>query len=329
MKAMVIHRFGGPGVFSPAEMSKPALKAGQVLVEVHASSVNPIDYKLRKGLFPAIAPPFPAVLHGDVAGVVVKAAKGVQQFVPGDEVYGCAGGVAGHGGALADYMACPAALLAKKPKTLTFAEAAALPLAGITAWEAMIDRAQVRPGQRVLVHGGTGGVGHLALQIAKWAGSRVYATASSADKLRLAKSLGADGTIDYKTEPVEEYVARHTRGKGFDVVFDTVGGQNLMTSFEAAGLGGTVAAIAARGKADLTPLHMKALTLHAVFMLIPLLKGIGRDHHGKILSQLALLVDEGHVRPLLDEERFSFAEVGAAHRKLERGRAVGKIVLTR
>jgi NADPH2:quinone reductase len=329
MDAMIIHRFGGPEVFTPANLPKPRLKAGHVLVEVHASSVNPIDYKLRKGLFPAITPPFPAVLHGDVSGVVVKIGAGVRRFKRGDAVYGCAGGVLGQGGALAEFMCCPEVLLAKKPRPLGHAEAAAMPLAAITAWEAIIDRACVRPGDRVLIHGGTGGVGHLALQLAKWAGGRVAVTASSDEKLRLAKKLGADHTIHYKNEAVQAYVGRITRGRGFDVTFDTVGGTNLEKSFEAAARCGRVAAIAARGRADLTLLHMKGLTLHAVFMLIPMLHGAGREHHGEILNTLARLVDEGRVRPLIDEERFSFRDVAAAHRKLELGRAVGKVVLTR
>lgn len=329
MEAMVIRRFGGPEVFISATVPKPRLKAGEVLVEVRATSVNPVDYKLRQGLFAAIAPPFPAVLHGDVAGVVVKTAAGVSRFRPGDAVYGCVGGVGKTPGCLAEFVAADARLLAHKPKSLDFAAAAALPLVGITAWEALIDRARVGPGERVLVHGAAGGVGHIGVQLAKWAGAKVYATASGDEKMRLAKDLGAAAAINYKEENVEAYVARLTRRRGFDVVFDTVGGENLDRSFAAAALGGRVAAIAARGAADLTPLHMKALTLHAVFMLVPLLYGMGRERHGEILGELARLVDDGQLRVVLDAMRYSFLDVGSAHSRLEQGQAMGKIVLVR
>lgn len=327
MNAQIIESFGGTDVFRSAELPKPQLPPGHVLIRVAATSVNPIDCKIRAGVVPALLPELPAVLHGDVAGVVEAVGEGVTAFRPGDEVYGCAGGMRGTAcGALADYMAADAALLAFKPRTLSMRESAALPIAAITAWQALIERAAVRPGQRVLVHAAAGGVGHLGVQLAKWAGAEVYATASPA-KLALALALGADVAIDYTAETVAQYVEAHTGGRGFDVVFDTVGGANLDRSFEAAALNGTVAAIAARSTHDLSPLHGKGLSLHVVFMAIPLVQGSGRSRLGEALTRIAELVDAGKLRPLLDPKHFTFEQVGQAHAYLESGQAVGKVTL--
>jgi NADPH2:quinone reductase len=298
-----------------------------VLIRVAGSSVNPVDTKIRAGAIPGITPDFPAVLHGDVAGTVEAVGPGVDGFAPGDEVWGCAGGVKGCGGALAELMAADARLVARKPERLGPVDAAALPLVGITAWEALVDRARVTPGQRVLVHGAAGGVGHVGVQLAKLAGALVYATASTDAKAEVARQLGADGVIPYREQSVADYVAEHTGGAGFDVVFDTVGGDNLAASFAAARTGGAVVTIAARSTQDLAPLHAKGLTVHCVFMLLPMLTGHGRARHGEILSALARLIDAGRLRPLLDPEVFDFSAAAAAHRKLEQGAALGKIRL--
>ncbi len=328
MKAIVINAFGGPEVFEQKEIPKPDVRPGHVLVRVAASSVNPVDTKIRSGLLGMIAPDFPdAVLGCDMAGVVEAVGDGVTDFAPGDEVYGCAGGVKGCPGALAEFQLVDERLIARKPATLGMAEAAALPLVAITAWDALIDRTKVSEGQRVLVHAATGGVGHLGIQLAKAAGATVFATASSPEKLALAASLGADAGINYKESSVEDYVAEYTGGAGFDVVFDTVGGDNLQGCFTAAALNGTVASISTRCTCDLTPFHQKALSMHVTFMLLPMLTGNGRARHGEILRELAELVDAGKVKPLVHAERFSFAEVGKAHALLQAGGALGKIVL--
>jgi NADPH:quinone reductase len=229
---------------------------------------------------------------------------------------------------LAEYMLADARLVAHKPKLLTMAEAAALPLVSITAWEGLIDRAKVHPGQKVLVYGATGGVGHIGVQLAKWAGATVYALVSSDEKAAIIHRLGADITINYRQQPVEEFVAEHTDGQGFDVVFDTVGNDNLQNAFKAAKLNGTVVSIVSLSQQDLTLLHAKGLTLHLVFMLIPMLFGVDRAHHGKILSKLAQIVDEGRVRPLLDSKTFNMTEIASAHRHAESDQAIGKVVLT-
>ncbi|MGM1033702.1 MAG: zinc-dependent alcohol dehydrogenase family protein [Bacillota bacterium] len=327
MKAQIIQSFGDPSVFQLEEVSKPELKPGHVLIQAKASSVNPIDTKVRAGAVPAVAPEFPAVLHGDVAGLVSAVGEGVTEFKVGDEVFGCAGGFKGTGGALAEFMLADADLLAHKPKNLTMEEAAALPLVAITAWEALFNRAHLVPGQDILIHAATGGVGHIAIQMAKWQGATVYTTASSQEKLEIGTRLGADVTINYREESVHDYVQKYTDGKGFDVVFDTVGGENLDRSFEAAAVHGTVAAIAARSTHDLSPVHSKGLSLHVTFMLLKILNKDMHKQYGEILKKVAKVVEEGKLRPLVDPNMFTFDEVSKAHEYMESGKAIGKIVL--
>lgn len=218
MKAQVIRQFGDQSVFELTEIPKPKIKPGHVLIRIHATSVNPIDYKLRSGYIPQITPSFPAILHSDVAGIIEEVGEGVTTFRAGDEVFACAGGIKNEQGALAEFMLADASLVAKKPASLTMAEAAALPLVSITAWEALFEKAQIKPNQHVLIHAGTGGVGHIAIQLAKWAGAKVYTTISSDEKARLATALGADVVINYREEKVDDYVKRLTDGKGFDMV---------------------------------------------------------------------------------------------------------------
>ena len=328
MKSQIIQSFGEPSVFQLKEVLKPELQPGHVLIHVMATSVNPIDCKVRSGAVPAVAPEFPAILHGDVAGVVTAVGEDVTAFKIGDEVFGCAGGFKGTtGGALAEFMLADADLLAHKPKNLTMEEAAALPLVSITAWEALFNRAKLTSGQTILIHGATGGVGHIAIQLAKWAGATVYTTASSQEKLAIGTRLGADGTINYREESVLDYVQTYTNGKGFDVVFDTVGGENLNRSFEAAAIDGTVLAIAARSTHDLSPMHAKGLSLHVTFMLLKILNKEMHKQHGDILKKIAKIVEDGKLHPLLDANSFTFDEVSKAHEYMESGNAIGKIVL--
>jgi NADPH2:quinone reductase len=328
MQAMVIREFGGPEVFERREIPKPSPAPGQVLVRVKASSVNPVDTKIRSGMLAAMAPEAPSVLGCDMSGVVEEIGEGVAGLAPGDAVYGSPGGVKGHPGALAEYMTADVRLIAPKPERLTWEEAAALPLVSITAWDGLIDRAKVHAGQRVLVHGGAGGVGHLALQLCAAQGAEVWTTVSSPEKEEIARSLGAAGVINYREQSVDDYVRTVTDGKGFDVVFDSVGGENVARCFQAAAVSGTVVSISTRTTADLSPLHAKGLTLHVVFMIIPLLYNRGREHHGEILRSLTRLVESGKVRPLCDPRRFAFADAAEAHTWLQSGKAVGKVVLT-
>jgi NADPH2:quinone reductase len=324
MRAQILKAFGGPENFEIADIPKPEIRPGTVLVRLMATSVNPIDIKIRTGL--PIGPDLPAVLGADVAGIVEQVGAGVLDFRPGDEVYGCAGGVKGQGGALAEYILVDARLIAPKPRTLSMHEAAALPLVSITAWDAL-ERTEISESTHILIHGGVGGVGHIAVQLAKAAGSRVATTVSSAAAQDLAQSLGADETINYREETVNAYVDRLTAGRGFDVVFDTIGGDNLRLSFAAAAYGGRVATTNARTIQDLGPLHAKGLSFYAVFMLLPMLRGQGRDRHGRILRAVAMLADAGKLRPLIDDSRFTLETAPDAHRRLESGKARGKVVI--
>ena len=325
MKAVVINEFGAPSNFRVEELSSRELKAGEVRINVKATSVNPVDMKIRSGQAEAFAPAFPAVLHGDVAGIVEEAYEG-SAFKKGDEVYACAGGVKGLDGALREQMIVDQKLVAKKPARLSMKEAAALPLVSITAWEALIDRINVKPGQNVLIHGATGGVGHIAIQIAKSLGAIVYTTASTNEKMKLGQELGADYAINYKETSVEEYVNHYTDGKGFDAVFDTVGGDNMEKSFQAVKNGGDVACIVGSGEHDMTQLYVKSASYHGVLMLVPMLTNEGREHHGDILNRVAHMVDHGILKPVLDEQSFTFTTIGDAHARLESGKTIGKVV---
>jgi NADPH:quinone reductase len=326
MKAILLKSHGDIEGFSVEEISEPEVRHGHLLVKVAASSVNPVDYKIRQGLLP-VGPELPGILHGDMAGTVTQVGEGVEGFGEGDEVYGCVGGFKGLPGVLSEYALADARLVAKKPSNLSMVEAAALPLVGITAWNALIDRARVCEGQTVLVHAATGGVGHVGLQLAKAFGAEVHATASDERKIGIGLELGADRMINYKQTEVDEYVRSETEGKGYDVVFDTVGGKCLDDSFQAARIGGSVVSIAARSTHDLTPVHVKSLSLHGVFMLLPILRDEGREKHGEILGELRSLVEGGKLRPLVHEEAFDFQEVGLAHQLLESGKAMGKVAL--
>ena len=327
MKAVILDEHGSADGFRLSEIPKPTVLSGHVVLKVCASSVNPVDCKIRNGILAGISPDLPGLLHGDVAGIVSETGEAVEGFEVGDEVYGCVGGFKGMPGVLAEYTLADPRLLAHKPKVLSMMEAAVLPLIGITAWNGLINRGALAKGERVLVHAGTGGVGHFALQLAKAMGAEVHTTISNANKSALALHLGADQVINYSETSPKEYVQKLTDGLGYDLVFDTVGGGCLDHSFEAAKDYGKVVSIAARAIHDLTPVHVKSLSLHVVFMLLPILKKQLRDKHGEILSNISRLVEDGKIKPLLHEEKFSFEEVGKAHECWEAGRSIGKISL--
>lgn len=324
MRAVVLREFGTPLILT--EVDKPSAGPGHVLVKVHASGVNPLDTKIRAGKAAHARRTLPAVLGIDVAGVVEEVGAEVTGFAPGDEVYGMTGGVGDLQGSLAQYQAADARLLAHQPGSLTMREAAALPLVAITAWEGLVDRAQVRAGQKVLVHGGAGGIGHVAVQIARARGAEVFATVSPA-RQDVVKGLGAT-PIDHTATSVEEYVARYTGGEGFDVVFDTVGGAVLDASFTAVRTyTGHVLSALGWGTHSIAPLSFRGATYSGVFTLLPMLTGRGREHHGEIMREVAVLADAGALRPLLDPRRFTLDTVADAHAAVENGTARGKIVV--
>lgn len=327
MQAMTIESFGEPSVFKQKSVTKPALLPGHVLIDVKASSINPLDIKIREETLGAISPPFPAILHGDVAGVVTAVGEGVSQFKIGDEIYGCAGGVGQLQGALAQFMLVDADLIALKPKNLSMMEAAALPLVSLTAWLALKKKAQLRQGQSILIYGATGGVGHLAIQLAKVMNAVVTTTAGSKEKAAIAKRLGADNIINYKEDAIQEKVAYYTNNQGFDVVFDTIGGDMLDLAFAAAKLEGHVVTIMVDSSHDLVPFFTKGLTLSAIMQPLPLLTGQGRKEYHTILNEITRLVEANRIKPLIDEKTFTFSSVAAAHEYVETGKAIGKTVL--
>jgi NADPH2:quinone reductase len=324
MRALVLEEFGTPLVLKDIE--KPTAGPGQVLVRVKASGVNPLDTKIRAGKAPHAKRILPAVLGLDLAGVVEQVGDGVTGFAPGDEVYGMTGGVGDLQGSLAEYAAVDARLLAHKPASLSMQEAAALPLVVITAWEGLVDRAQVRKGHKVLVHGGAGGIGQVAVQIARARGAEVYAT-GSARSLETIQRLGAT-PIEYTTTTVEEYVAKYTGGEGFDIIFDTVGGTTLDASFTAARTyTGHVVSALGWGTHSIAPLSFRGATYSGVFTLLPMLTGRGREHHGEILREVAALADSGLLKPVLDPRRFTLDTVADAHTAVETGATTGKVVV--
>lgn len=326
MKSMTLNSYGPDASFAETDLPRPVARAGQVLVRVKATSVNTIDTMIRTmGRELPLAPELPAVLGMDFAGVVEEIGDGVTGFAVGDEVYGCAGGLADLQGALAEFIPADARLIAHKPKTLSMREAAALPLAGITAWEGL-NRAGVSSGQNVLVQGGAGGVGHIAVQLARHTGAEVSATGTGTEQLEVIAGFGAR-PIDFRSEEIDAYVGSHTGGAGFDAVFDSVGGANLTNSFAAAALNAQIVTTVALSEIDLSPAHFKGLSLHIVFMLLPMLHDRNREVHGRILAELARLVDAGAVKPLLDQPTFALAQVGDAYTRLQSGRAIGKVVV--
>ncbi|MEM9462833.1 MAG: zinc-binding dehydrogenase [Myxococcota bacterium] len=329
MKAYIARQYGADAQLELADVPTPEPRPGEILIRVEATSLNPIDNKqLRHDL--GINPELPAILHGDVAGVVDHVGPGVERFEVGDRVYACAGGFRGTAGALAELMPADAKLVAHRPTSLSAAQAAALPLVALTAWESLVDGAKLQPAEHVLIHGGTGGLGHVALQIAKAHGARVAVTVSTEAKAEIARRLGADDIIFYRSESVDDYVRRFTDGRGFDVVYDTLSGANFERSLQAVRIRGRVATVFTGTDSttlDLTQAFVRALTVYAQNMSIPLITGEGREHHGEILGKVAELVDAGKLEPLVDPHRFDFSQANEAHAFFEANEHVGKIVL--
>jgi NADPH:quinone reductase-like Zn-dependent oxidoreductase len=327
MPALVLEAYGAP--MRLAEIARPVAGPGEVLVRIAASGVNPLDVKIHAGEAAHARQPTPAVLGIDLAGTVAAVGTGVTGFKVGDEVYGMTGGVGGLQGSLAGYAAVDAALLARKPANLSMREAAALPLVIITAWEGLVDRIGIDQshwaGQKLLVQGGAGGVGHVAVQIARHYGLDVYAT-DGASKAGYLRSLGAT-PIDYASETVEDIVARHTAGRGFDAVYDTGGGAVLDASFKTVKRFGHVVSCLGWGTHALAPLSFKAASYSGVFTLHPLLTGEGRAHHGEILTAATRIIEAGGLVPRLDPRRFPLESVEAAYEAIRTRSAAGKLVV--
>ena len=312
MRAMVTPQFGGPDLFEERDVERPHPGPGEVLVRVVAAGTNPVDAKVRaaggsRGL------EAPIILGADVSGVVEEVGPGVTDLAPGDEVY-YTPEVSGPGsnGAYAEYHVARADIVAKKPASLSHEEAAAVPLAGGTAYEALVRRLAVKVGETTLIHGGAGGVGSFAVQIARASGARVLATAGP-DNQETLEALGADVAIDYTQQDVAEVALDYTGG--VDAVLDAVGGETVVNSIPATRPFGRLATILG-AQGDLTPLYQKNQVLFGVFL----------TRERARLEELARLIERGQVRPLVDQV-LDLGEVGKAHERLDSGHGRGKTVL--
>ena len=323
MQALVLRQHNGP--LELTELPRPEPARGEVLVRIAASGLNPLDTKIRAGAAGHAKHPLPAVLGIDMAGVVEAVGAGVDRFKAGDQVYGMTGGVGGLQGSLAQYASVDADLLALKPSNLSMREAAALPLAFITAYSGIVDRAHLQAGQTVLVHGGAGGVGYVSVQLALALGAKVFTTVS--ERVRsVVEALGAR-PIDYRAQSVEQYVQSATDGVGFDLVVDTVGGTTLDASFVAVRHFGHVVSALGWGTHALAPLSFREATYSGVFTLHALLSGKGRAHHGEMLRVAARLAEENRLAPRLDARRFDLGTAQLAYEALADGSARGKVVV--
>ncbi|MCD0497568.1 zinc-dependent alcohol dehydrogenase family protein [Achromobacter sp. MY14] len=304
MKAVVLNAFGGPESFALQELPKPVPQAGQVLVRVHATSINPLDYQVRRGDYPDLVP-LPAITGHDVSGVVEAVGPGVTAFVPGDEVWYTPQIFDGQG-SYAEYHVAAESIVGKKPPSLSHLEAASLTLVGGTAWEALVVRAGLRVGESILIHGGAGGVGHVAIQLAKSIGAKVYTTAREAN-FEFARRMGADAVIDYAKEDYVDAILRETGGRGVDVVFDTIGGDTLSRSADVlAQLGRVVSIVDIAQPQNLLQAWGKNASYHFVFT---------RQNRGK-LDELSALIERGQLRPHVGAV-YPLADIAQAHARLE------------
>ena len=305
MKAARAHAYGGPEVLKVEDAPRPEPKDNEILVRVVAAGVNPVDAKVRAGMFKQPGASLPFIPGYDISGVVEKTGAKATKFKVGDEVYAYMS--LERGGAYAEYAIAKESELAAKPKTLTHEEAAAVPLAALTAWQALFEKAKLTEGQTVLIHGGSGGVGSFAVQMAKARGAKVIATASAANQ-EFLKELGADQGIDYRAQKFEEVA------KDVDVVFDTVAGETLRRSYDVVKKGGfIVSVLEPPNKAELEKRGIRG----TVFLVEP---------NAQQLAEIAQMIDAKKVKPFISQT-FPLAEVQKAHAAIETGHTRGKIVI--
>ena len=329
MKAIVMTTPGGPEVLKLQDLPGPVLSQDtDILVRVKAAGVNPVDTKMRAKptAYPA---PLPPVLGCDGAGVVEAVGKAVKDFKPGDQVYYCQAPHHDRLGNYAQRALVDCRLVAKKPKRLSFAEAAAAPLVLITAWEALHDRVDIKSWHKLLVHAGAGGVGHVAIQLARIAGAEVCATVGSADKAEVARSFGASRTINYKIENFVTAVLDWTGGKGVDIAFDTIGGKTLAETFSAVRYYGDVVTLLAPGpEMDWNVPRGRNQRVSFELMLVPVFFGLSEamTHQGEILRRGAELIEAGELRVHVDST-FPLERAAEAHALVASGKTMGKVVL--
>ncbi len=331
MKAVVITQPGTPEVLQLEDFPEPKIKQPtEILVQLKAAGINPIDTKIRRrGTF--YPDQMPAILGCDGAGIVQQVGSGVTKFKPGDEVYFCAGGLGKQDtGNYAEYTVVDESLVAIKPVSVSFAEAAAAPLVLITAWESLYDRSRLEAGQKVLIHAGAGGVGHVAIQLAKLKGAEVATTVGTPDKERLVRQLGADFPILYKQTDFIKATLDWTNGKGVDVGFDTVGGKTFFDTCEAVKVYGDVVTILepdySVGKLKLARNRNQRIGLE--LMLTPALMGLteAQQHQTEILAACTQFIDRGKLKIHLSQT-FPLEDAAAAHKAIETGSMTGKIAL--
>lgn len=308
MKAAQISQYGGPEVVTVNEVEKPVAGAGQVLVEVQSASLNPFDSKLREGYMKDRIPlQFPFTLGGDIAGIVTEVGEGVASLATGDKVYGTANALAGSTGAFAEFAAVKAEGLAHIPTNLDFEHAASLPLVGVSAWQALVKHLDLQPGQKIFIHGGAGGIGSVAIELAKHIGAYV-ATTATGEGLTLVKELGADQVVDYKAEDFTNVL------HDFDAVFDTVGGEDFDKTLDTLKRGGAAVSMAGMAtESKTTELGVTALSQ-------------GTKVVTGALDALRELIEAGVVTPRIDSV-FPLEQISEAFTARESGPTKGKIVI--
>lgn len=329
MRAIEMLETGGPEVLVATDRPVPGpLRPHEVLVRLKAAGVNPVDTKIRRR-GPLVPDGLPAVLGCDGAGVITEVGQEVSTLAAGDAVWFCHGGLGGPVGNYAEYIAVDESVAQLKPEAVDFIHAAAAPLVLITAWEALHDRACIAPDKTVLVHAGAGGVGHVAIQLARLAGARVCTTVSSPEKADFAHSLGAEYTINYREEDLVEAVMDWTEGRGVDIALDTVGPEVFKRTIPAMAHYGDLVTILDPGpEVDWKEARARNLRVGFTLMLTPMLKPLktARDHHGSILRQCGEWMNRGELR--LEVSRvFPLAAAADAHRAIEAGHTRGKLVL--
>ncbi|MCJ9674197.1 MULTISPECIES: NADP-dependent oxidoreductase [unclassified Neorhizobium] len=330
MKSFLIDRYRKGSALRLGEIPEPALRDNDVMVEVHAASVNALDNKIRDGEFKLILPyRLPLVLGNDVAGVVVRVGPKVRKFKPGDEVY--ARPAQDRIGTFAEYIAIDEADVAIKPSNLTMVEAASVPLVALTAWQVLVERANLRKGQKVLIHAGSGGVGTIAIQLAKHLGAHVATTTSTAN-VALVKSLGADVAVDYKKDDFEKVL------QGYDVVLNSLGKDTLEKSLGVLKPGGKLISISGPPDPDFARQNGSGWLLRQAMRLLSfgIRRKAGRRKigysflfmtaNGDQLAQITSLIEAGHIRPVMDQV-FPFEKTNEALDYVEKGRAKGKVVI--
>lgn len=329
MKAVLMTTPGDVSVLERQVINKPVPSSNKdILIRLKAAGVNPVDTKLRsKGTY--YPDRLPAVLGCDGAGIVEAVSSEVSRFQVGDEVYFCYGGIGGHPGNYAQYASVNENFVAHKPKSIDFIHAAAAPLVLITAWESLFDRASIQEGDKVLIHAGAGGVGHVAIQLARIQGADVATTVSCGDKARFVGNLGAEKVVYYKDQDLVTEMLDWTEGEGLDYALDTVGGDTLNQTFSAMKTyGDVVTLLNPPADCDWTTARNKNLSVSLELMLTPMFQEItsALQHHANILQRCADHIDAGRLA-IHVADTFPLGQVAEAHRQIAQGGFIGKLVL--